>query len=109
MQRFDGEPSEVLMHSLWTAFNVGKHHTNHLCISRSRWRARSSLRRQTFDRVTQSRNEAAAETYFKSIFASVLLHVAGYGYKFLAARHVEVRALLIGLRIGFLSQRSGDQ
>ena len=39
MPCFDGEASEVLMHPLGTAFNVGDNHANHLSSGHALWGA----------------------------------------------------------------------
>jgi len=39
MPCFDGELSEVLMHPLGTAFNVGDDHANHLSNGHALWSA----------------------------------------------------------------------
>ena len=105
MPCFDGEASEVLMHPLATAFNVGDNHANHLSSGHALWGARTGVRWQKFNRVSQPRNNAGAQSLVNS------LSIPGKRYPISACRHKVIRApsVRLRLRIRILSQVSGGQ
>jgi hypothetical protein len=105
MPCFDGEASEILMHPLGTAFNVGDDHANHLSGGHALWAAWTGVRRQKFNRVSQPRNNASAHSLVNS------LSIPGKRYPISACRHKVIRApsVRLRLRIRIFSQKSGGQ
>jgi hypothetical protein len=106
MPCFDGEASEVLIHPLGPAFNVGDDHANHLSNGHALWAAGTGVRRQKFSRVSQPRNNASAHS-----LVNIIPSLSTPSYPISARRHKVIRAPSVGLRlrIRIFSQESGGQ